>query len=45
MEIKFSLEAWEQYLAWQKQDKRALKRINELLKDILGKPFFWNRQT
>lgn len=27
-------EAWEDYLFWQKQDKRILKRINNLIKDI-----------
>ena len=26
--------AWEDYLYWQKQDKRTLKKINSLLKDI-----------
>ena len=26
--------AWEKYLYWQGQDKRTLKRINELLRDI-----------
>lgn len=38
-------EAWEEYLYWQKQDKKTLKRINQLLKDIdrntydgIGKP-------
>ena len=38
-------EAWEDYLFWQKQDRRIVKRINELLKDIdrngnigIGKP-------
>ena len=35
MEIKFSLEAWEQYIGWQNQDKKTLRRINELLKDIV----------
>ena len=40
MEIKFSLEAWGQYTGWQVQDRKALKRINELLKDIArGNPF------
>jgi toxin YoeB len=39
MEIKFSLDAWEQYIGWQSQDKRVLRRINELLKDIVrGNP-------
>ena len=27
-------EAWEDYLYWQSQDKKTLKRINSLLKDI-----------
>ena len=26
--------AWEEYLYWQAQDKRALRKINQLLKDI-----------
>jgi toxin YoeB len=38
-------EAWEDYIYWQKQDKKTLKRINQLLQDIsrngykgIGKP-------
>ena len=27
-------DAWEDYLYWQKQDKKTLKRINQILKDI-----------
>ena len=27
-------EAWEDYTSWQIQDKKTLKRINMLLKDI-----------
>lgn len=30
----WSDEAWEDYLYWQTQDKKTLKRINELIKDI-----------
>jgi len=38
--------AWEEYLAWQSEDKKTLKRINALIKDIerngvakgIGKP-------
>lgn len=30
----WSDEAWEDYLYWQTQDKKTLKRINRLLKDI-----------
>ncbi len=38
-------EAWEDYIYWQTQDKKTLKRINQLLQDIdrnrytgIGKP-------
>jgi toxin YoeB len=38
-------EAWEDYLYWQTQDRKTLKRINQLLQDIyrngndgIGKP-------
>ncbi len=41
----WSDEAWEDYIYWQSQDKKTLKRINLLLKDIernqfegIGKP-------
>ncbi len=27
-------DAWEDYLYWQAQDKKTLKRINQLIKDI-----------
>jgi len=32
-------EAWDDYLYWQTQDKKTLKRINNLLKDIDRQPF------
>lgn len=46
MEIKFTISAWEQYIAWQGEDKKTLKLINKLIRDIvrghvfegLGKP-------
>ena len=31
--------AWEDYLYWQTQDKKTLKRINKLLTDIVDIPF------
>jgi toxin YoeB len=31
--------AWDEYIYWQAQDKKTLKRINELLKDIDRNPF------
>lgn len=33
--IVFSESAWEEYLYWQTQDKRTLKKINSIFKDIL----------
>ncbi|MCK5348491.1 MAG: Txe/YoeB family addiction module toxin [Desulfobacula sp.] len=45
MRLIFSENAWKDYLYWQKTDKKKLKRINILIKDIqqnkykgLGKP-------
>lgn len=45
MKKLWSDEAWEEYLYWQTQDKKTLKRINKLLQDIdrngynsIGKP-------
>lgn len=35
----FSESAWADYLHWQTQDKKTLKRINALLKDINRNPF------
>ena len=31
--------AWEEYLYWQTQDKKTLKRVNLLIKDIERNPF------
>ena len=32
-------EAWDDYLFWQAQDKKTLKKINRLLKDIERNPY------
>ena len=37
--ISFSPTRWEEYLHWQMQDKKTLRRINQLLKDIQRSPF------
>ena len=39
MRYVFVEESWEDYLYWQKTDKKTLKKINELLKDIARNPF------
>lgn len=37
--LTFLPEAWEDYLYWQKQDKKTLKKINALLRDIMRDPY------
>lgn len=32
-------EAWSDYLYWQNQDKKTLKRINKIIEDIKRSPF------
>jgi toxin YoeB len=39
MKYVFVDESWEDYLYWQSTDKKVLKRINMLLKDISRSPF------
>ena len=39
MKITFSKNSWEEYLSWQKEDKKMLKRINQLIKEIQRDPF------
>ncbi len=36
--ICFHADAWEDYLYWQKHDKKMLGRINDLIKEILRTP-------
>jgi toxin YoeB len=37
--IAWTENAWDDYLYWQKIDKKTLKRINDLVKDIKRHPF------
>ena len=37
--LTFTDAAWQDYLYWQGQDKKTLKRINLLIKDIRRDPF------
>ena len=39
MKLVFSENGWEDYLYWQKTDKRILKRINMLIKEVKREPF------
>ena len=44
--VVFTATAWEQYTDWQREDKKKVRKINELIKDInrngllkgMGKP-------
>jgi toxin YoeB len=39
VKLIFSEHAWDDYLFWQKTDKKILKRINLLIKDVQRSPF------
>jgi toxin YoeB len=39
MKLIFAEQAWEDYLHWQVEDKRMLKRINELILATTRDPF------
>ena len=38
MKLIFTDESWEDYLYWQKTDKKITRKINELIKDIYRSP-------
>jgi len=39
MNIRFSSNAWNDYLYWQKTNIKTLKRINKLIRDIQREPY------
>jgi len=39
VKIIFSTQSWEDYLYWQRTNKRVLKRINALIQDISRTPY------
>ena len=39
MKIVFSEHAWDDYLYWQRADRKVLKRINTLIRDITRTPY------
>ena len=39
MRLVFTQSAWEDYLWYQEQDHQLLKRVNQLIKDVLRTPF------
>jgi toxin YoeB len=39
MNLLFTEEAWTDYLFWRQNDKKILKKINDLIKEIKRRPF------
>ncbi|MDZ7613400.1 MAG: Txe/YoeB family addiction module toxin [Flavobacteriaceae bacterium] len=39
MKLTWSASSWEDYLYWQKVDKKIAKRINDLIKNCMRTPF------
>jgi toxin YoeB len=39
MRLVFTESAWEDYLWFQERDRKLLKRLNALIKDVLRSPF------
>ena len=37
--LAFTSDAWDDYVYWQSQDKKTLKRINQLIRDLSREPF------
>jgi toxin YoeB len=37
--ITFSKIAWEDYISWLSEDKKMMKKINDLIKDIQRSPY------
>ena len=39
MRILWEEKAWNDYVAWQQEDKKTLKKLNTIIKDILRSPY------
>ncbi len=37
--IQWDFDAWKEYLYWQREDRKILRKINQLIKDISRDPF------
>ena len=38
-QVQWDFDAWEDYMYWQNHDKKVLRQINKLVKDISRSPF------
>lgn len=39
MKLVWTSSAWDDYLWWQEHDRKTLKRVNLLIKDVMRSPF------
>jgi toxin YoeB len=39
VKLVFADAAWDDYLYWQRQDRRMVERINKLIKEVQREPF------
>ena len=39
MRLVFAEEAWQDYLYWQKQDRKMVERVNRLIQEVAREPF------
>jgi toxin YoeB len=39
VKLIFAEEAWDDYVYWQQQDKRVVKRVNDLIEAVMRDPF------
>jgi len=39
MNIRFSEQAWDEYLYWQQNDRAMIRRVNQLIREIRREPF------
>jgi len=39
MNIRFSEQAWDEYLYWQQNDRAMMRRVNQLIREIRREPF------
>jgi toxin YoeB len=37
--LAFDRHGWEDYLSWQREDRKTLRRVNALITDVLRDPF------
>ena len=39
LNVNFTQDAWQEYLAWKKDDRKMVKRIDKIISDTIRHPF------